>query len=167
MSVFCFESGDIETANSRLAPLQTLESQLLDLYAQYRTNVLSPSDVVLQGLEIEPQFDESASLHAELWGLIELAARSYNDFEMQTTANESALSISFLKPSNWDHLPLVPFVSVQQLLDTYDQYAKVVGNDVGLIMGDDESWYQLAQEFEITSPTNCSSIACLPGATRP
>ena len=153
-----FRVGDIETASSRLAPLQTLESQLLDLYAQYRTNVLSPSDVVLQGLEIEPQFDESASLHAELWGLIELAARSYNDFEMQTTAIESALSINFLQPSNWDHLPLVPFVSVQQLLDTYDQYAKVVGNDVGLIMGDDESWYQLAQEFEITSPPTARAL---------
>ncbi len=153
-----FLSDRFNSARARLAPLQTLESQLLDLYAQYRSQALSPADVVSQGLEVEPQYQTEPALHAELWTLINLAAQSYKDFELQITAIESALAINYTPASNWEHLPVVPLISEQTLLDTYDQFAKVIGNDIGLIIGDDASWYQLAQEFEITSPTTARAL---------
>ncbi len=148
----------LQEASVRLVPLQTLEAQLLELYTQFRLQALSPSEVVFQGLEMEPEFISQPALHSELWSLIELAARSYHDFEIQTTAIESALSIGYTSNSSWQHLPIVPLIVEQQLLDTYDQYSTVLGNDFGMIIGDDDSWYQLAQEFEITSPITARAV---------
>lgn len=153
-----FLSDRYNDAFSRLAPLQTLESQLLELYGQYRTQAIGPAEVVLRGLEIEPQYSAQPALHAELWGLINLAAQSYKDFEMQTIAIESGLAVNYKLTSKWEHLPVVPLVSEQTLLDAYDQFATVIGNDIGLIIGDDASWYQLAQEFEITSSTTARAL---------
>ena len=153
-----FLSGRFEEAMVRLAPLQTLEAQLLGLYAGFRTQALSASEVVSSGLELAPAFAAEPVLQAELWAVIEAAARSYNDLEMQAAATEAALSVEYSRLSNWDHLPVVPLVSEQQLLEIYDRFALFVGNDVGLIIGDDASWYQLAQEFEITSPATARAF---------
>ncbi len=151
-------NDQLNEAMVRLAPLQTLEAQFLDFYAQFTSHLLSPSDTVLKGLEIESQFEKDATLHAELWALIEVAARAYNDFEMQTKAIESALSIEHAKRSNWEHLPVVQLNTETQLVNTYERFALFVGNDIGLIVGDDESWHRLAQEFEITSPITARAV---------
>ncbi len=153
-----FRSERLDEAVARLAPLQTLEAQLLDLHAQFQLDALSPLDTVARGLEMEPRFRDDEVLLAELWALIESAARSYNDFEMQTEAIESALSINYPSLSNWEHLPVVPLHTEAQLLELYDEFALYIGNDIGLIVGDDASWFQLAQEFEITSPITARSV---------
>lgn len=153
-----FRNNKLDEAQIRLSPLQTLEAQLLNLYARFQTRASSPSETVLKGLEIQPQFESDPELHAELWALIEVAARAYNDFEMQTEAIESGLSIDYTQLSKWVHLPVVPLNTENQLLETYDQFAFYVGNDIGLVIGDDESWFQLAQEFEITSPITARAV---------
>ena len=153
-----FRNNKLDEAQIRLSPLQTLEAQLLNLYAKFQTRASSPAETVLKGLEIEPQFESDPELHAELWALIEVAARAYNDFEMQTEAIESGLSVDYPQLSKWEHLPVVPLNTEIQLLETYDNFAFFVGNDIGLIIGDDESWFQLAQEFEITSPITARAV---------
>ena len=153
-----FRNNKLDEAEIRLSPLQTLEAQLLNLYARFQTRASSPAETVLKGLEIEPQFESDPELHAELWALIEVAARAYNDFEMQTEAIESGLSIDYPQLSKWEHLPVVPLNTEIQLLETYDNFAFFVGNDIGLVIGDDESWFQLAQEFEITSPITARAV---------
>ncbi len=146
------QRGKWDEAHTRLAPLQTLEAQLLKLHTEFRSRARSPSATVLKGLEIESQFNSEPHLHAELWALIEVAARSYNDFEIQIKAIETELSIDYDPQSRWEHLPVVDLHTETQLLEIYAQAALFVGNDIGLMVGDDVSWYQLAQEFEITSP---------------
>ena len=153
-----FRSDKAPDAMARLAPLQTLEGQLLNLYGQFNSQSLSASDIVATGLELQPQFESEPALNAELWALINAAARVYNDLEIQTIAVESALSIEYKHRTNWEHLSVVPLATEQQLLDTYRRFAIYLGNDIGLIIGDDESWYQLAQEFEITSPTAARAV---------
>ena len=161
-----FRNNKLDEAQIRLSPLQTLEAQLLNLYAKFQTRASSPAETVLKGLEIEPQFESDPELHAELWALIEVAARAYNDFEMQTEAIESGLSIDYPQLSKWEHLPVVPLNTEIQLLETYDNFAFFVGNDIGLVIGDDESWFQLAQEFEITSPITARAGSCLSSEKR-
>lgn len=153
-----FRTEKTEDAIARLAPLQTLEGQLLKLYGQYTSQSLSASDIVASGLAMQPQFENEPALNAELWALISAAARVYNDFEMQATAVESELSIDYRRGANGERLTVVPLATEQQLLDTYRRFAIYLGNDIGLIIGDDESWFQLAQEFEITSPTAARAV---------
>ena len=145
-------SGNFEEAMKRLAPLQTLERRLLDLYARYRTRTIGAAKIVSEGLSIDDQFVDEPRLRAELWALIESAASDYKDIELQISTTESALSLDYEAVSPWEQLLVVPLLTVDRLIDNYERFALQIGNEFGLIIGDDLGWFQVAQEFEITSP---------------
>ncbi len=153
-----FNTGNLQQAYGRIASLQTTESRLLALYADYRSEVLTPLEVVHTGLAMVSELSNRPLLEVEMWALIESAARNINDLEIQVTAIESALSLQLdsevLETRHW----VIPPNTLEQLLAAYDDLAISVGNDFNLVVGDDPSWYGLAQEFDITAPVVARAI---------
>ena len=153
-----FRTGYDEKAARRVKALLSTESRLLNLYAQFRTKALDPADVVNIGLKILPDLEKKPLLTAELWAIIELAARVLNDTEMQITAIENSLMVAVDGRSVRSATLVLPLASVQQLLAAYEKYALFVGNGFNFVIGDDLSWFQLAQEYEITSPITARAL---------
>ena len=153
-----FLSGDEDEAVKRLEALQSLEARLLRLYSQYKRRDLPPAQIQQAAFDLEPQLSNSPHLLKELWAIIELNARSMQDFEMQIIAIETALSLKSDADEDRVHFSVVNLNTVEQLLAAYREYALVVGNEFNLVVGDDASWLQLAYEFEITSATTARAI---------
>ena len=150
--------GKYKEAEARLTPLQTRESELLLLNSQLKSDQLSPAEVVQAGLTMTSELASEPLLRVELWALIEQAAKQLKDFEMQIIAVESGLST----PTSGELEPLkllmMPTINVDYLIDIYNEYALDLGNSFNLVVGDDPSWEQLAQEFEITSPLTARAL---------
>ena len=153
-----FLAGFNEEAAKRVAALQTTEGKLLLLYSEFQSRALGSIEVIELGLKMEVELIKHPVLSAELWSIINLAARNLNDLEIQITAIEKGLSVPYDSESDRVRYSLVPLNTEQQLLAAYDVYALSVGNDFNLVVGDDQSWYQLAQEYEITSPITARAI---------
>ncbi len=153
-----FLSGNDDEAVRRLEALQSLEARLLRLYSQYKGRYSTPIQIQQVALELQPQLSGSPHLLKELWAIIELNARSMQDFEMQIIAIENALSVNTDTDDESVHFSVVSLSTVEQLLAAYDQYALRVGNEFNLVVGDDASWERLAYEFEITSTTTARAI---------
>ena len=150
--------GMYKEAEARLTPLKTRQSEILLLNAQLKSDKLSPSEVVQAGLTMTSELSSEPLLRVELWALIEQAAKQLKDFEMQIIAVESGLSVPVsggLEPLT---LLMIPTISVDYLIDIYNEYALNLGNSFDLLVGDDPSWQQLAQEFEITSPITARAL---------
>ena len=153
-----FLTGFNEEAAKRVAALQTTEGKLLLLFSEFQSRVLGSIEVIELGLKMEEELVKHPVLSAELWSIINMAARNLNDLEIQITAIEKGLSVPYDSESDRVRYSLVPLNTEQQLLAAYDVYALSVGNDFNLVVGDDQSWYQLAQEYEITSPVTARAI---------
>ena len=153
-----FLTGSNEEAAKRVAALQTTEGKLLLLYSEFQSKALGPIEVIELGLKMEEELGKHPVLSAELWNIINLAARNLNDLEIQVKTIEKGLSVPYDSESDRVRYSLVPLNTEQQLLDAYDAYALSVGNDFNLVVGDDHSWHQLAQEYEITSAITARAI---------
>ena len=153
-----FLTGINEEAAKRVAALQTTEGKLLLLFSEFKSRALGPIEVIELGLKMEEELEKHPVLNAELWSIVNMAARSLNDLEIQITAIEKGLSVPYDSESDRIRYSLVPLNTEQQLLAAYDVYALSVGNDFNLVVGDDQSWHQLAQEYEITSPITARAI---------
>ncbi len=151
-------TGRAQEAAERLTVLQTAEGELLALRSKLLLKTLTPSEVVSAGLAMLPEFTESPVLTIELWAVIEAAADALSDIEMQVIATESALGLSQSQVSDWTFLSVIPFKSEYELFDLYDEFSIQLGNDFHLIVGDDSSWFRLAEEFEITAPVAARAI---------
>ena len=153
-----FLTGFNEEAAKRVAALQTTEGKLLLLFSEFQSRALGSIEVIELGLKMEEELVKHPVLSAELWSIVNMAARNLNDLEIQITAIEKGLSVPYDSESDRVRYSLVPLNTEQQLLAAYDVYALSVGNDFNLVVGDDQSWYQLAQEYEITSPITARAI---------
>ena len=153
-----FVTDHQQEASSRVASLQTTESKLLILYSDYLSGVRTPLQVVQAGLEMASEFANHPELELELWALVELAARDMNDLEIQVTAIENGLSVGYDVESKNSRVWVVTPVTESLLLATYADLAVTVGNDFNLVVGDDASWFGLAQEFDITAPVVARAI---------
>ena len=153
-----FLTGFNEEAAKRVAALQTTEGKLLLLFSEFQSRALGSIEVIELGLKMEEELVKHPVLSAELWSIINMAARNLNDLEIQITAIEKGLSVPYDSESDRVRYSLVPLNTEQQLIAAYDVYALSVGNDFNLVVGDDQSWYQLALEYEITSPVTARAI---------
>lgn len=151
-------TGRVDQAASRIASQRTLEARLLNLYARYANNSISAEEVLESGLALSAELQEKPQLSAELWTIVAQAAQVAQDTETRVTAAENSL-VSSERIEDEDVLaPVVSFGGAEQLLDAYADHALKVGNSYGLVVGDDDSWEQLAQEFEILSPATARAI---------
>lgn len=153
-----FVTGHAEEAFDRIVSLQTTESKLLILYSDYLSGARTPQQVVQTGLDVASEFKGRPELETELWALVELAARDMNDLEIQVIAIENGLSVRHDQESAANRVWIVKPATVSQLLATYADLSVSVGNDFNLVVGDDVSWYGLAQEFDITAPVIARAI---------
>ncbi len=150
--------GMYEEAEVRLSPLQTRESEILLLHAKFKNNQLSPSEVIQAGLVMISELTSEPLLRVELWALIEQAAKQLKDLEMQIIAVESGLSVPISGDLEPFKLLMMQSINVDYLIDIYNEYASDLGNGFNLVVGDDPSWVQLAQEFDITSPLTARAL---------
>ena len=149
-------TGDAEGAIHRVEGLQTGEGKLLALRASLVSGQAKPNEVIDNSVELEKELFGRNALRKELWGVVELAASSADDGEMQVIAIENGLSIPVAQSAG--EAGVLEFSTVQDLLDAYIAYAITIGNSFGLIIGDDEEWLQLANEYEVTSPVSARAL---------
>ena len=149
-------NGDAEEAIRRVEGLQTGEGKLLGLLASLVSGQAQPNEVIDSSIELEKELIGRVSLTKELWGVVELAARMANYDEMQVVAIENGLSIPAGQSAS--ETEILKFSTIQDLLDAYVAYAISIGNSFGLIIGDDEDWLQLANEYEVTSAVSARAV---------
>ena len=151
-------SGFIDEAVSRISSLQSGEGNLLELSAQYQSGNLGPFAVIDAGLVLQDELNDDPRLLSDLWNLLKHAATEGQDTMMRVNAVENELYQISRIPNAAILLPLNRPSTTGDLLAAYDEHALAVGNSFNLLIGDDESWLTLAQEFEITEPVTARSI---------
>ncbi len=151
-------TGNREQAISRIAGLQTVEAKMLSLYSQFIEGSSSNAAIVEDGLELLPSVEQDSALAAELWAIIRVVSSADQDTETRVVAAENGLLLHqrFDDANRID--PVVRLTTTFDLLEAYDEHAVVVGNSYGLIVGDDEQWFQKAREFEILAPATARAM---------
>ena len=140
----------IELLNSRL----DWQSLTLKLLAEYRAGLHKPKTLWdLAKKRIDSIQDDQLQL-ASYWSLAVIAAESISTVN-QVIALESRLGIE-----RQDNITPTP-IGADQLWQAYLDYARLVGNRSELLMGDDQSWLEVADNARQMTPIKARSLYAL------
>jgi len=108
------------------------------LLAQLDSGALKPKKVIAQVDVVAKKTDEKTL--PELWWIAASAAQASRDGRSEIIYLQRALQQK-ISPEKDKLFPLDP----DQLWDAYTAYGEFLGNQQGLLVGDDEAWFKLAE----------------------
>lgn len=126
----------------------------MKLLAEYRNNRHSARALwKLARKRIDSIKDDDQQL-ATYWSIAAIAGQKISPME-EVIALESRMSLDSV-----DTINLIP-LDADQLWQAYFRYARLLGNRSELLMGDDQSWLDLANKFSPLSPVKARSLFAL------
>ncbi len=148
------KAGRFEEAIDLLKSRLDWQSLTLKLLAEYRNGLHKPRTLWdLAKKRIDSIEDDQLQL-ASYWSLAVIAAESINTVS-QVIALESRLGID-----RQDNITPAP-IDADQLWQAYLDYARLVGNRSELLMGDDQSWLEVADNARLMTPIKARSLYAL------
>lgn len=127
-----------------LSGIQIYRGRILRLLAGLRANIYQANVVMIRAENIVKRVSSKPELQGLAWHLLAEAARKNNNPVLYIQAMESALALD-LKPDLYTRL--VP-LHADTLWQTYLDYAERIGNDLGLLVGDDDGWLEKTKSFD-------------------
>ncbi len=148
------KAGRFEEAIELLKSRLDWQSLTLKLLAEYRAGLHKPTTLWdLAKKRIDNIQDDELQL-ASYWSLAVIAAESISTVN-QVIALESRLGID-----RQDNITPTP-IDADQLWRAYLDYARLVGNRSELLMGDDQSWLEVADNARLMTPIKARSLYAL------
>ncbi len=146
--------GRYEEAIEVLSPLLSWKALAMKLLAEYR-NKLHPAKTLwdLAGKRIQLITDDKEQL-ATYWSIASIVGRDMNPVN-EVLALESRLSIDVNQQDSLFK------VDANQLWQAYFRYARLVGNRSELLVGDDQSWLQMAVNTSKETPVKARSMLAM------
>ena len=130
------------------------EAQMLTLLASLRNNETTPGDAMGQAVAIGT--DSKASIQKRVWAWI-IAAEAADDLKNPVAnieALQNALGLQSVLIEQDDVFKLDP----DSLWDAYINYGEDLGNQLQLVVGDDQAWFVAASNQYDSSPVNAAAL---------
>ena len=145
------DSGRDEQALQILEGQEGWQAELLQLYARFRLERIDRAELWRRVKQSAEAKDISAEIRASLWGLGYLAAQRMSPVD-RVVALELLFRSNAQSPIELFRQP------VDTLWEAYLEYAGLVGNRAELLLGDDESWLELARQTSQATPVKARSL---------
>ena len=145
------ESGRYEQAITLLRDQNAWQARVTGLYASFLLNLVDHTEVWRQVEQRSEKEGISAGEQASIWALGYFAAQRMSAVD-RVVALESLFRSGVQSPLELFQLP------VDLLWQAYLDYAELVGNRSELLLGDDETWYELALKTSDATPVKSRSL---------
>ncbi len=128
-----------EEAAALTRGLEGADAEVLQLIAGLWSGAITPAKVVDHAVKLGVSKDVAPAFRREAWAIAAEAADMLNSREARIAALERGLVIDAAP----DAAPIVP-ANADALWDAYVEHGQQLGNQLQLIVGDDESWFVAA-----------------------
>lgn len=142
-----------EEATALLQGLQGTDAEILTLIAGLWSGAIAPAKVVDRAVKLGVSKDVAAAFRREAWAVAAEAAHMLNSREARIAALERGLIIDAAA----DAAPIVP-VRADELWDAYLELGQQLGNQLQLIVGDDEAWFVAASNRYDEQPIHARAL---------
>lgn len=142
-----------EEAAALLQGLQGTDAEILTLIAGLWSGSLAPAKVVDRAVKLGVSKDVAPAFRREAWAVAAEAAHMLNSREARIAALERGLVIDAAA----DAAPIVP-VRADELWDAYLELGQQLGNQLQLIVGDDEAWFAAASNRYDEQPIHARAL---------
>lgn len=142
-----------EEAMALLKGVKGTDAEILALIAGLWSGQTSPAKVVDGAVKLGVSKDLAPAFRREAWAVAGEAAHMLNSREARIAALERGLVIDAMP----DATPIVP-VRADQLWEAYLQLGQQLGNQLQLIVGDDESWFLAASNRYDEQPIHARAL---------
>ena len=145
------EVGRYEQAINMMRDQDAWQAKVTGLYASYLLKLVDHSEVWRQVEKRGQREDLGAEEQSSIWAWGYYAAREMSPVE-RVVALENLSRSGTVSSLKLFQLP------VDLLWDAYLDYAELLGNRSELLLGDDESWYELGVRNSKTTPIKARSL---------
>lgn len=142
-----------EEAAALLSGLEGTDAEILQLIAGLWSGALAPAKVVDRAVKLGVSKDVPSTFRREAWAVAAEAAHMLNSREARIAALERGVVID----ATADAAPIVP-VRADQLWDAYLELGQQLGNQLQLIVGDDEAWFVAASNRYDEQPIHARAL---------
>lgn len=142
-----------EEANALLQGLEGNDAEILQLIAGLWSGAVPPAKVVDRAVKLGVTKDLAPAIRREAWAVAAEAAHMLNSREARIAALERGLVVE----ASMDSAPVIA-VSADQLWDAYLELGEQLGNQLQLIVGDDEAWFVAASNRYDEQPIHARAL---------
>ena len=143
-----------ESALDVLQDVDGPEADMLALLASLRADELAPADVLAQAVKAGSDSKASESERVHAWVIAAEAADDLKNPAAHISALQEGLGIQAGLLDHDDVFPLTP----DMLWDAYVSYGEELGNDLQLVVGDDQAWFVAASNRFDTDPIAAAAL---------
>jgi hypothetical protein len=147
-------AGDYPRAINLLADVQTMDAQLLRLYAALQGEIDKPEVVGRRCRQLAAKPRLSTEQQQQLWVLAAAAARRSSNQQQVAAFLELALNADYRDTPSDPFFALTP----DQLWQAYVELADAMGNKERLLVGNDAPWLEKADSLAKTDPVTSRSL---------
>lgn len=145
-----------EEAAGLLQGLQGPDAEVLQLIAGLWSGQIKPARVVERAVKLGISKEMPAALRRESWAVAAEAANMLNNREARIAALERGLVIDAVTD-----MPAIVPLSADLLWDAYVVFGQQLGNQLQLIVGDDEAWFVAASNRYDEQPIHARALFSL------
>lgn len=143
-----------ESALDVLQDVNGPEADMLALLASLRSGEMTPPDALAQAVKIGSDSDASESERVHAWVIAAEAADDLKNPAARISALQDGLGLQAGVLDQDDIFRLTP----DMLWDAYVAYGEELGNELQLVVGDDQAWFLAASNRFDTDPIRAASL---------
>ena len=143
-----------EAALDVLQDVNGPEADMLALLASLRAGELAPADALAQAVKAGSDSKASESQRVHAWVIAAEAADDLKNPAARISALQQGLGIQAGLLDRDDVFPLTP----DMLWDAYISYGEELGNELQLVVGDDQAWFLAASNRFDTDPIRAAAL---------
>ncbi len=150
-------SGSPQSALEVLEDAKGDEAEMLSLLASLRSGQLSPGDALGAAVKVGSDSSASTQKQARAWIIAAEAADDLKNPVARISALQNALGIQPTLIEQDDIFALTP----DMLWDAYIAYGQDLGNQLQLVVGDDQAWFVAASNQYDSAPIGAAALFSL------
>jgi tetratricopeptide (TPR) repeat protein len=146
--------GQPQSALEALQNVKGDEAEMLSLLAALRSGQTPPGDVLGQAVHIGSDSGASAEKRIHAWAVAAEAADMLKNPVARIQALQDALG---LQPTLIEQDEVFT-LNADMLWDAYEHYGEDLGNDLQLVVGDDQGWFVAASNVYDSKPVDAAAL---------
>lgn len=149
--------GQPQSALDVLQDVTGDEAEMLSLLASLRAQEVTPADALAAAVKIGTDSKAAVQKQVHAWLIAAEAADDLRNPVARISALQNALSLQPTLIEQDDVFTL----NADMLWDAYLAYGEDLGNQLQLVVGDDQSWFVAASNQYDQSPVNAAALFCV------
>ena len=148
------KTNQSQSALDALQDVKGEEAEMLTLLASLRAGVTSPGDALTQAVHIGSDSTASVQKQVRAWAVAAEAADDLKNPVARIQALQDALGLQPTLIEQDDVFTLTP----DMLWDAYESYGEDLGNELQLVIGDDQGWFVAASNAYDSKPVDALAL---------